>query len=946
MFGGGMSSTLATLCLLLLQTGAQGFGILPGKSLNHLEITEKAILKSAVQVCRSLALTEGTGFTTPPEPLGTEAVAVACGAPKSAKNFRQAIQLITLRNVRVDLRHALNASFHFDDEMFAGGKSIIVQGLAAVKASNRQGNYEAAREMLGEILHPAQDFYSHSDWVELGNKLPNSNLIKPGASIGNIAEESRATCRNCVGDDCRNNILDDIIRDQILTSGYFGIVPFSATKPTGKCSHGGAVDATSSIEPKGGINKDTTSSSHGFLHMDAANVATAASIELLEDIRRAAGDREFLQMLGISKGSSKALCFVIDTTESMSDDIAAVKNVTSSIISSKVGTDDEPSVYILVPFNDPVVGPLRRTTDPNLFRNVINSLAAKGGGDLGEPSLSGLRMALTTVPPGSEIFLFTDGPAKDKQLKSAVIALIERRQTVVNFLISGAVGPKIRKQRDTNRQQVGIIPAASVQLYRDLAQTSGGKAIEVDKTDILAAASIIIESSTSSQVILVQAARRPGRTDTFTFTVDESVKNPSVFITGRSLNYTVTDPSGASQKNTDSSGSLITSSNSVGNFQILQLKTQVGQWKIKMESTHPYTVKVIGQSPVDFLFNFVEASQGLFKGFDVLDSRPNAGVEGTLQVSVSGSDTATITEVALVLSSGSGEIKASVESQGSGNFLARVAKIPSEEFTVRVKGQADTVKKSMIFERMSSTSLRGSNVTVTADSDSTLVPGEPLSVPFSVSTSGNGGKFIIRATNDQSFTLSSPSSLIVETGNSTNSAVSLLAPLNTPSGNDVTLTIEAEAEGSTDTNYVVLRISVISTVTDFTAPVCRLRILQSDCSSNCSLAMWKLSVSVTDGDDGTGVDRVSLKQGNGNLTITTAVGTTGKNETMASYIASCCSPDVELLTVDKVGNVGSCTFTIRPSTPSLGTKPTLSSLLHLSATVILGLHTLGKLGIL
>lgn len=58
-------------------------------------------------------------------------------------------------------------------------------------------------------------------------------------------------------------------------------------------------------------------------------------------------------MMGISKGSSKALCFVIDTTKSMSDDIAAVRGVTASIIQSHVGTDDEPAVYILVPFNDP-----------------------------------------------------------------------------------------------------------------------------------------------------------------------------------------------------------------------------------------------------------------------------------------------------------------------------------------------------------------------------------------------------------------------------------------------------------------------------------------------------------------------------------------------------------------------------------------------------------------
>lgn len=58
-------------------------------------------------------------------------------------------------------------------------------------------------------------------------------------------------------------------------------------------------------------------------------------------------------MLGISRRSSKALCFLVDTTESMRDDIAEVKSAAGSIIDGEVGTEDEPSVYILVPFNDP-----------------------------------------------------------------------------------------------------------------------------------------------------------------------------------------------------------------------------------------------------------------------------------------------------------------------------------------------------------------------------------------------------------------------------------------------------------------------------------------------------------------------------------------------------------------------------------------------------------------
>ncbi|XP_068572632.1 von Willebrand factor A domain-containing protein 7-like [Cebidichthys violaceus] len=942
-----MSSGFAALCLLLLHSEVLGFGLLSGKSLNHQEITKKAILNSTLQVCRALAQAEGTDFTFPAQPFTAMAVAVACGVPKSSKSFRQAIICIMLRNIRVDIRHALNASFHFDDEMFVQGRKIITEGILAVKASNKQENFEAARQKVGEILHPLQDFYSHSNWVELGNKLPNSNLIRSDTSIGNIADKSRATCRNCYGDDCRNNILGDIIEEKVLTSGYFGIVPLFSTKPKGKCSHGGALDQTSNIEPKGGINKDTFSASHGHLHTDAVNLAIAATSGLLEDIREAAGDRPFLQMLGISKGSSKALCFVIDTTKSMSDDIAAVRTVTSSIINSEVGTEDEPSVYILVSFNDPDFGPLKKTTDPNVFKSDINSLSAAGGGDEGELSLSGLQLALTGVPSNSEVFLFTDAPAKDKHLKSTVIALIERTQTVVNFMISESMVLNRRKRSDDTKKHPRIA-ASDAQLYRDLAQASGGLVIEVTKSELPVATSIITESSSSSLVTLLQAARSPGKTDIFSFRVDETVINLRVYITARSVTFTLTSPTGESQQSTDTTGSLITASQSVGNFKTLRLKRQAGLWKMKMVSSNPYTLKVIGQSPIDFLFDFVEASQGPLPGYDSLDTRPRAGVNGSLLVSLTGSDSATVTEVALVKSSGSEEIKGVVEPQGGGNFLVHVDMMPSVEFVVRVKGQDDSVApgaSSIVFQRQSSTNFIASNLTVIADSDSILVPGTPFSVAFSVITSGVGGNFTIRATNNRRFDSTSPTNLFLETGNSANDTVTLSAPLNTPSGSDVTLTIEVEAPGGEDTNYVVLRFSVFNTVTDFTHPVCELLSLQSNCSDICSLSMWELSVQVADGAEGTGVERVSLRQGNGTMTSSLAAG--NENITLVSYSSSCCSPDMELLVVDRVGNVGTCFYTYRGGSPaavSSSTKVIQLPLLCLSI-VVFGLQILSELGI-
>lgn len=114
---------------------------------------------------------------------------------------------------------------------------------------------------------------------------------------------------------------------------------------------------------------------------------------------------------------------------------------------------------------------------------------------------------------------------------------------------------------------------------------------------------------------------------------------------------------------------------------------------------------------------------------------------------------------------------------------------------------------------MRATRVLSDSLYIQADSNSIMVPGTPFSVPFSVMTNGTGGNFTIRATNNRLFDSTSPTSLfLMGNGTSANGTVTLSAPLNTPSGTDVTLTVEAEAPGGEDTNYVVLRFSIVNTV--------------------------------------------------------------------------------------------------------------------------------------
>ncbi|XP_054907451.1 von Willebrand factor A domain-containing protein 7-like [Poeciliopsis prolifica] len=899
-------SGLAVLCLLLLQTGAHGFGILRnGESLTHEAITERAVLNVTVQVCRSLAQSEGRDFTFPRQPFTASSVAAACGASKSLKSFIETIQRIQRKNIQTDIIYGLSARRHCDNEELDEGKKIVTDGLSVIKASNKQQNFVSAVENLGRILHTLQDFYSHSNWMEIGHRSPNSNLIKANVRVGNVAAKTRATCQSCNGDDCRNNIRSDILRNNILTSGYFSLVnPFS--KPSGKCSHGGGLDSTSLMEPKGGISKDTLDSSHGHLHSQAANMAIAATSELLEDVRSAAGDNAFLEMMGLFKG--KPLCFVVDTTGSMGDDIAAVKEVTASIIDSKLGTPDEPSIYVLVPFSDPEFGPLIRTTDPEIFKGYINSLKAAGGGDTPELSLSGLQLALTGAPPNSEIFVFTDAPAKDKHLRNPVIALIEQTKSVVNFMITNVLGIRQQTPGEGNQQQSYRMARADGQLYKDLAQTSGGQAVKVSKSNLLEAIDILTESTSSSLVTLLQASRNPGKTENFTFSVDESVRNLTIYVTGSNVEFTLIDPSGVVQNNVATSGSSVISSQTVGNLHTVKLLTLAGVWEIGIVSKNSYSLKVVGESSIDFLFDFIVESDGPFGGFDVIDNRPTAGGNASLLVTLFGSDSAPVTEVTLVESSGSGQVNGTVEAQGGGQYIVRFDRIPSVEFVVLVKGQNNngvSRASSGIFQRQSTTSLRASGLTVAVDEyDIVLEPGTLKSVLFSVMTTGEGGRFLIQATNDQNLPLFYPTNLVLSAGGSANGTVNVTAPADTPSGTVITLTVEAVAPGGTDTNYVVLHLTVLPKVTDFTPPVCKQFSPQKRCSKHCDQFMWEVSVQVSDGVNGTGVDSVSLREGSGTMNITTAAD----NSTLVTYAASCCSSKMQLVAVDQVGNVEICSF--------------------------------------
>ncbi|XP_056092844.1 von Willebrand factor A domain-containing protein 7 [Rhinichthys klamathensis goyatoka] len=895
-----MKSLVPTVALItLVVSRMQAFVSVGGNGNTHVTITGSAVMAKIQEVCEAVAESEGRKFNptgSSPEELLRACLGTATGEVSGAK-FRTALNQIYMQNGFVDRDFMDSAPHHFNNEAFTEGRNLIIQGTAAIKANVRTDNLQSARETLGRVCHTLQDFYSHSNWVELGNKSPYANLIRPDLNIENIADVAMPTCSDCASGTCPNQLLSAILNGKYLTSGYMGL--FSSDKPQGKCSHGGETDLSSTQNPRGGISKDERRSHNADLHNNAVNLASEATLELLEDIRGAVGNKDYLRLMGIAR--SAVLAFVIDTTGSMSDDIAEAKRVAFNIIDSKKGTQDEPSEYILVPFNDPGFGPLIRTTDPDIMKSEISKLYAHDGGDLPEMCLSGLQLALTGAPSSSHIYVFTDAPPKDTYLEKTITALIRSTKSTVNVFMT-----------TSRRRRRALKAGPAFQVYFDVALASGGQAIEVPKSSLSQATDIIVDTSTSALVTILQRSRDPGRVESFSFLLDESVSNTTIYITGSSLTFNLRSPTGVSQSNTVSNGPLGTI-HKVGNLQRIQLnETEMGLWHIDMTTTQSYTIKVIGQSAITFIYDFVEEFKGPHPGYAVIDGRPSAGLPAKLLLTLTGEkgpEVLEVHEVALMEVSGVKVSNGTIEKMGGGDFLVTVKEVPEGEFVVLLKGKDKTF--SSLFQRQTTTQMSQSKVTVKAIADSSMLPGQVFKLNFTVTTNGSSGTYTIRARNDKTIPMTHPLTLNLESGGSAQGTVSLTPPADTVSGTDVTLTIEAEGPGGSDSNYAVIRLSVLSKVTDLTPPKCEIVDVQGTCyASSCSSSNWELSVNITDGK-GTGIESISIQQGSGNLTQKEEEDTV-----MGLYEASCCSTSVTLSAVDKVGNVGRCSYTMKSSAGS------------------------------
>lgn len=198
-------------------------------------------------------------------------------------------QIVKANKDTDDLPNQFNSEKHFDDEDFTGGSKRVrdLKERVISKVTALEPESTSARNDLGTALHTVQDFYAHSNWVELGHSSPNINT-HIGREIFSGADKNTPTCPTDPG------TLGGAGLSQ-LTSGYF-IIDLESRLcgvPQGKCRHGVSLG---DLCPEG-LNKDDDSRP-GFLTARALAVnATKDYLDQIFSDSRIAGNISVIKLL-------------------------------------------------------------------------------------------------------------------------------------------------------------------------------------------------------------------------------------------------------------------------------------------------------------------------------------------------------------------------------------------------------------------------------------------------------------------------------------------------------------------------------------------------------------------------------------------------------------------------------------------------------------------------
>ncbi|MFM6896115.1 MAG: Ig-like domain-containing protein, partial [Microcystis panniformis] len=262
------------------------------------------------------------------------------------------------------------------------------------------------------------------------------------------------------------------------------------------------------------------------------------------------------------------LSFVIDSTGSMNDDIAAVQNQATQIINNTFEMFPL-TRFSVVTYKDPgeTITNTPFTSDPDQAISGINNIFTEGGGDFPEGVNSALLHALRSeqglglwwpAPMPRIIILIGDAPAKDTELRNEVIRLAQSTSTEFS---SQSLGDLVTTDTTTIRPAIpfrifSIAIGSNYETLADFEQvaeaTGGSLFTSPDAETLVSVITDVIDVATQKPLAIDDfAATSPDRLVSINALANDSDPNGDPLtitqITGQSIavNVPVTLTSGA-----------------------------------------------------------------------------------------------------------------------------------------------------------------------------------------------------------------------------------------------------------------------------------------------------------------------------------------------------------------------------------------------------------------
>ncbi|KKY26704.1 putative protein g7c precursor [Phaeomoniella chlamydospora] len=502
------------------------------------------------------------------------------------------------------------AELHFDGESFPEGQQRL-QLLAdqAVQALSTN-NAPQARSLIGQALHSVQDFYSHTNWVELGNTGPHPSLGVAGISLNRL-DANVATCSDCsfdVSSTC-NNCNGNLATNQ-LTSGYYH--GENRVKPNArKCSHGGGIDyyppiASFPLTARYGINKDSRScdlSPHYFYHERAADLAVGGSKQYIDMIRKRLTDSQLRNLFGVDQAAS-----VYSTSGTTSKVRRALGVESSQNFKRDDGVTDETYMVELG----------KRTTRITFMNHQSHSLHRR---DQSEDSLAGLFNAITSTSRGDYLFVYSDVQSSVSALDAGLIGTLALIRQVRIFAF-------ITTNNTSNSS------ALDPDLF-DAIHASGGQVFLLADSEIDLTPTIISTLLRDDGVDIARLATSGSVAQNVTVPIDSTLHNVTFSVAGTS-DATVYKPEGTSISLKDDGLNVVT----LGKGLFVTMTDPVpGNWTVNfpatVEASSQISLTVSGSSTMDFDFSFnVLTGRPDHQGYSPIRGFPTANINNLVSATI------------------------------------------------------------------------------------------------------------------------------------------------------------------------------------------------------------------------------------------------------------------------------------------------------------------------